>query len=218
MDVTADPFALLAVIGTIAFALSGGAVAVRSGMDWLGVIVLAVVTAVGGGTLRQVLLGQYPLSWVSDPWPLAVATVAGVLVIVVGHRIPHVALDSPRAFLVADAAGLAAFTVTGTLAALAAGVSGWIAIVLGVLTGAGGGVIRDILARRRPLVLVGQIYALAALAGAAAVVLLAQAGVDDIVTRWIGVIIVLGIRLAAIRWRWSLPAFDDRAPDGEPAP
>lgn len=207
MAVPADPFALLAVIGTVAFALSGGAVAVRAGMDWLGVIVLAVITAVGGGTLRQVLLGQYPLSWVSEPWPLAVAAITGVLVIVVGHRIPHVALDSPRSFLVADAAGLAAFTVTGTLASLAAGVSGWIAIVLGVVTGAGGGVLRDILARRRPLILIGQIYALASLAGAAVVVLLADAGADEAVTRWVGVAIVFVVRLAAIRWKWSLPAF-----------
>lgn len=213
MDVaTTDPFALLTVIGTVAFALSGGAVAVRAGMDWLGVIVLAVVTAVGGGTLRQLLLGEFPVSWVIDPWPLGVAIAAGIVVIVVGHRIPHVALDSPRAYLVADAAGLAAFTVTGTLASLAAGVSGWIAIALGVVTGAGGGVIRDVLARRRPLVLVGQIYALASLAGAAAVVLLADAGAPDAVTRWVGVLLVLAIRLAAIRWRWSLPAFDRGRP------
>lgn len=207
-DSANDPFLLLEVLGTIAFAVSGGAVAVRAGMDWLGVVVLAVVTAVGGGTLRDLLIGSLPVSWVVDPWPIAVAVASAVLVIALGHRVPHLALDSRGAVLVADAAGLAAFTVTGTFVALAAGVSGAIAVVLGVVTGAGGGVVRDVLARERPLILVGQIYALAALLGATVVVLLDGAGVAEVVTRWAAVAVVLVVRLAAIRWQWTLPRFE----------
>jgi uncharacterized membrane protein YeiH len=208
MDATGpDAFLLLEVIGTIAFALSGGAVAVRAGMDWLGVIVLAVVTAVGGGTLRDLLLGQFPVWWIEDPWLIAIAAATGVVVIVLAHRLPDAALDSPRSFLVADALGLAAFTVTGTLMSMAAGVPGWAAVLLGVVTGAGGGVIRDVLARQMPLILVGQIYALAALAGAIVVVLLTDVGVPDAVTRWIGVVLILAIRLLAIRFSWGLPRF-----------
>jgi len=90
MSVTGnDAFTLLEAIGTIAFALSGGTVAVRAGMDWLGVVVLAVVTAVGGGTLRDVLLGQFPIRWVEHPWPVALACACAVIVILVGHRVPH---------------------------------------------------------------------------------------------------------------------------------
>lgn len=208
MPDTGDPFLLLEVLGTIAFAVSGGAVAVRAGMDWLGVMVLAVVTAVGGGTIRDLLLGRLPVAWIEDPWPIAVALVAGALVIALGHRVPHLALDSRGAVLLADAAGLAAFTVTGTLVSLASGVSGGIAMVLGVVTGAGGGVIRDVLARQRPLILVGQIYALAALLGAAVVVALDAVGVGEIVTRWIAVAVVLVVRLLAIRNQWTLPSFE----------
>jgi len=204
---TGDPFLLLEVLGTIAFAVSGGAVAVRAGMDWLGVVVLAVVTAVGGGTVRDLLISA-PVAWVHDPWPIAVALVSGALVIALGHRVPHLALDSRGAVLLADAAGLAAFTVTGTFVSLAAGVSGWIAMVLGVVTGAGGGVIRDVLARQRPLILVGQIYALAALLGAAVVVGLDAAGVSELVTRWTAVAVVLVVRLLAIRNQWTLPRFE----------
>ena len=139
---TTDPFGLLEIVGTIAFAVSGGAVAVRAGMDWLGVIGLAVVTAVGGGTLRDLLLGQLPVSWMVHPWPLAVALVTGVLVILIASRRPHLAMDSLSPVLVADAIGLAAFTVGGTQASLIAGQIGVVAVILGVVTGAGGGVIR----------------------------------------------------------------------------
>ena len=187
--------------------VSGGAVAVRAGMDWLGVVVLAVVAAVGGGTLRDLLIGRMPVSWVSEPWPIGVAVGAAVLVIAVGHRVPHVALDSRKAVLVADAAGLAAFTVTGTLVSLAAGASSWIAVALGVVTGAGGGVLRDVLARHQPLILIGQIYAFASLLGATVVVGLTEAGASQGLTRWTAVAVVLAVRLAAIRWKWTLPRF-----------
>lgn len=202
-----DPFTLIQLIGTIAFAVSGGAVAVRAGMDWLGVIVLALVTAVGGGTLREVVTGQLPVAWVTSSWPLWVAMVSGIAVIVLGHRVPHLALDSWTAVLIGDAAGLAVFTVAGTMTSLQLGISGPVSMMLGVVTGAGGGVLRDVLAKRRPLVLVGQIYALAAVAGAAAVVVLHAVDLTSWIVRWVGIAIILVLRLAAIRWEWSLPNF-----------
>jgi uncharacterized membrane protein YeiH len=205
-----DPFLLLQVLGTVAFAVSGGAVAIRARMDWLGVVVLAVVTAVGGGTLRDLLIGQLPVFWVREPWPIVVSVATALVVIGIGHRVPTLALDTRGAVLVADAAGLAAFTVLGTLVSLDAGVAGWVAALLGVVTGAGGGVIRDVLARQRPLILVGQIYALAALLGAALVVALSAAGAPELFTRWTGVVAILAVRLAAIRWQWTLPRFTAR--------
>ncbi|MFZ9628770.1 MAG: trimeric intracellular cation channel family protein [Ilumatobacteraceae bacterium] len=200
-------FALLEAVGTFAFAVSGGAVAVRAGMDWLGVMVLAVVTAVGGGTLRDLLLGTHPVWWIDREWPLALAAVGGLAVIGVAHRIPHVALDSQRSALVGDAIGLGAFTVTGVLLGLEAGVASWTAVVLGVVTGAGGGVLRDVLAQRRPLILVAQIYAVAAFAGAAVVAVLAHLEAPAQLTRWLGVVVIVVVRVLAIRRQWHLPRF-----------
>ena len=207
-------FALLEAAGTLAFAVSGGAVAVRAGMDWLGVMVLAIVTAVGGGTLRDLLLGTHPVWWIDREWPLALAALGGLAVIGVAHRIPHVALDSNRSALVGDAIGLGAFTVTGVLLGIDAGVSPWAAAVLGVVTGAGGGVVRDVLAQRRPLILTEEIYALAALAGAAVVVLLDRLDAPAQPTRWLGVGVIVVVRVVAIRRQWNLPRFTPTDTEG----
>lgn len=204
---TGDAFLVLEVLGTVAFAVSGGAVAVRAGMDWLGVVVLAVIAAIGGGTLRDLLTGTLPVSWVIAPWPVLVAILTGLTVIVIGHRVPRVSLDSWTAVLVADAAGLAAFTVTGAVTTLSEGATNAVAVILAVVTGTGGGVLRDVLARERPLILVGQIYALASIVGACVVVVLTNIGAADPVVRWSAVAVILALRLAAVRWRWSLPRF-----------
>lgn len=204
---TGDAFLVLEVLGTVAFAVSGGAVAVRAGMDWLGVVVLAVIAAIGGGTLRDLLTGTLPVSWVIAPWPVLVAILTGLTVIVIGHRVPRVSLDSWTAVLVADAAGLAAFTVTGAVTTLSEGATNAVAVILAVVTGTGGGVLRDVLARERPLILVGQIYALASIVGACVVVVLTNIGAADSVVRWSAVAVILALRLAAVRWRWSLPRF-----------
>lgn len=200
-----DPFSFLELIGTIAFAVSGGAVAARAGMDWLGIAVLAVVTAVGGGTLRDLLLGRHPVGWIPDPWPIWVALATSIVVIAEAYRRPRRALDARRLILVADAAGLAVFTVTGTGLALASGISGPVAVLLGVVTGVGGGVARDVLARERPLILVGQIYALTSVAGATLLVLLDDAHVSATPARWLAIAVALVLRLLAIHYGWSLP-------------
>ena len=206
-DAVGDPYLVITLVGTVAFAVSGAAAAVRVGMDWLGVAVLAVITAVGGGTIRDLLTGALPVGWIRTPWPLWVALATAAVVIVVARRVPVTRLESWHAMVVADAAGLAAFTVTGTVTSLAAGLDPGVAALLGVVAGTGGGVLRDVLARERPLILVGQIYALAALAGALAVVALQGAGAPELVTRWAPFALILGLRLAAVRWGWSLPRF-----------
>jgi uncharacterized membrane protein YeiH len=200
-----DPYLVLEYIGTVAFAVSGAAVAARAGMDWLGVAVLAVVAAVGGGTVRDLLLGRLPVAWIQDPWPVWVALGTAVVVIGEAYWHPRKAPDTSRVVLVADAAGLAVFTITGTLLALAANATGPVAVMLGVVTGTGGGVARDILARQRPLVLVGQIYALTAIAGSIVLVILTDAHAPAEVARWTAIAVVLVLRLLAIRYSWSLP-------------
>jgi uncharacterized membrane protein YeiH len=204
------PDLVLESVGTVAFAVSGGAVAVRAGMDWLGVAVLAVVTAVGGGTLRDLLLGRLPVSWIQDPWPVWLALATAAVVVAEAYWHPRKAPDSRRIVLWADAAGLAGFTVAGTQLALASGTGAPVAVLLGVVTGTGGGVARDVLARQRPLILIGQIYALTAAAGAATLVLLTFADVPLAVARWIAIAVALGLRLLAIRFSWSLPRIPGR--------
>jgi len=211
-----DPYLALQLAGTVAFAVSGAAVAVRAGMDWLGVAVLAVVTAVGGGTLRDLLLGRVPVGWIQDPWPVWVALGTAAVVVAEAYWHPRQAPDSLRLVLAADAAGLAVFTVAGTELALAAGTSGPVAVLLGVITGTGGGVARDVLARQRPLVLAGQIYALSAAAGAAILVALTEVHAAAEAARWTAVAVTLVLRLLAIRYSWSLPSIPEPSlPDQE---
>jgi uncharacterized membrane protein YeiH len=200
-----DPYLALQLAGTVAFAVSGAAVAIRAGMDWLGVAVLAAVTAVGGGTVRDLLLGRLPVGWIQDPWPVWVALGTAAVVIAEAYWHPRQAPDSLRLVLVADAAGLAIFTIDGTTLALAAGASGPVAVLLGVITGTGGGVARDVLARQRPLILVGQIYALSAAAGSAVLVVLTEIRTPAEAARWIAVAVTLVLRLLAVRYSWSLP-------------
>jgi uncharacterized membrane protein YeiH len=201
---SADISNFLELAGTIAFAVSGAMLAVRSRLDWLGAVVLAVVAAVGGGTIRDLLLGLTPVSWIAEPWPIFVAIATAAVVIASASRV-GVMLESSKAVSVSDAAGLAVFAVTGTDIALAAGVSPVIAIMIGAISGTGGGVMRDVLVGRVPLVLSGEIYAVAALAGAAIYALLFELGLDTAFVWWIPILVTFGLRIVAMRRDWALP-------------
>ncbi len=202
-----DPYEWLELVGTAAFAVSGAMVAVRGRMDWLGVAVLAFVTATGGGTLRDLLLGITPVTWLTSSGTVVVALVTSVAVIWAATRHPQSRPDSWKVVLIADAAGLAVFTTSGTLIALAAGAGPTVSALMGVTTGTAGGVLRDVLARQRPLLLVGEIYALAAAAGAVLLVMLRSGGVDAGAARWASIALILLLRLLALRHKWSLPRF-----------
>lgn len=189
-------------VSTVVFALSG-VLAVRDArLDLFGVIVVACVTALGGGTLCDLLLGQ-PAGWLAAPGPLLASAASALL----GFRFfgPDRASTS-KLLLVLDAIGLSVFTVLGTGKGLAHGVSWPGCLVMGMLTGAGGGMLRDVLANRLPLILSAEIYATAALLGAALVLLVpGEAGL------WLGMAACLALRLAAIRWNLSLPIIAPRA-------
>ena len=203
----ATMFDVLQVTGTVAFAISGAMAAIRNKMDWFGVVVLGVVAAIGGGTIRDLLLPQTPVSWVADPWPVALAMVTALIVIPVVSRAKR-QLDRENMVLGSDAAGLAVFTVLGSAAALDAGVSLPVAALFGVVTGTGGGVLRDILASRVPVLLTGQIYAVASLIGASIYVVLVDQEAGVWVVVWVPVVVVFGLRAFAL-WRdWSLPTVD----------
>ncbi|KAB7619685.1 trimeric intracellular cation channel family protein [Alkalilimnicola sp. S0819] len=201
-------FYLLDLFGVMVFAVTGALAAGRKNMDIFGVLVLAVVTALGGGTLRDMALGATPVFWVNDPAYLIAATVAAVLT-VLGARWAA----RPRRLLpYADAVGLATFTVLGTGKALALGVAPEIAVIMGVMSGVVGGMVRDVLCGEVPLVLRKELYATAGFAGALVVVLIGRVLEDPNLASWLGALTVLVLRVAAIRWHLSLPVFTHQEP------
>jgi uncharacterized membrane protein YeiH len=187
-------------------AVTGVLAATNKKVDLFGVVVLALVTALGGGTLRDLILGIQPF-WVADPSYVLSACAAAAVTFLAARfwNMPVMLL------LVADACGLALFTIVGTERALAHSTSSVVAILLGVMTGVAGGMIRDVLTGEIPLVLRTGIYlyATAAIAGASAFVLL-----EPWLLPWaeqsIAIAITLALRLAAIRWHLTLPEFKSR--------
>lgn len=194
----------LDIAGVIVFALSGVIIACRSRMDPFGMLVLAAVTGIGGGTLRDLVLGVRPVFWVSDPaylWVIIATVALSILGFHYIHRLSRVFLP------VADAFGLALFTVIGAHKALMLGTPGVVAVLMGLMTGVAGGMIRDMLARRVPMVLRQEIYATASIAGGVCLVAGYKLGVPHVAAIGIGLAVTLGLRLAAIYWRISLPTF-----------
>ncbi|MDF3052063.1 MAG: hypothetical protein K0S19_168 [Geminicoccaceae bacterium] len=200
----------LELLGVAVFAVSGVLAAGRKGLDLLGVAVIAIVTAVGGGTLRDLLLDRHPTFWIADTtylWVILAATV-----VTLGYVRFWIA--TRRALLVADALGLAFFTIAGVQIAEQAGVTGLIAVLMGVITGVAGGVVRDVLTREIPLVMrPGRLYATAAIVGAASYVLLVRWGVMADAAALVGMSAIAVLRFMAILWGLELPAI--RLPDEE---
>ncbi|MGJ7457832.1 trimeric intracellular cation channel family protein [Halomonas sp. MA07-2] len=194
----------LDMAGVIVFALSGVILACRSRMDPFGMLVLAAVTGIGGGTLRDLVLGVRPVFWVTDPTYLWVILATVGLSILGFHYIHRLS----RGFLpVADAFGLALFVVIGTHKALLLEAPGVVAVLMGLLTGVAGGMVRDILARRVPMVLREEIYATAAIAGGITYVVLDALSAPGTLTIALALLVTLGLRLSAIYWQLALPTF-----------
>ncbi len=192
---------VLDLVGVFVFALSGGLAAVRARLDVFGVLFVATVTAIGGGLLRDTLIGRTPPSALKDWLYLAVPAAAG-LVVFYWH--PHVE-RARHLVLVLDAAGLGLFTVTGTRLALQSGLGVAGACAIGLITGIGGGVLRDVLLREIPVVLRREIYAVAALAGAVIVCVADRTHVQAVVGEIVAVVVVFGLRVIALRRHWSAP-------------
>ncbi|MGC2332776.1 MAG: trimeric intracellular cation channel family protein [Candidatus Acidiferrales bacterium] len=192
---------ILNLIGTFVFGVSGGILAVRKQMDLFGVLVLSVVAALGGGMLRDVLLGHTPPATLNDWRYIAVAASAGLLVFA-----DHGRVGRWQSLIVTfDAAGLGLFTVTGTVAALDAGLSSVASAVLGMLTGIGGGVLRDLLAGEVPFVLRKEIYALASLLGALIIIAVSRAHIAGTTTNMVAALATFVFRMVSV-WRgWNIP-------------
>lgn len=191
--------------GTAVFAVSGVLAARHKQLDFFGLIVIAAVTALGGGTLRDVLLGSYPVGWVKDPEHLAVTTIAAALCFFSGRFMVR-SRTAQTLLYIFDALGLAVFTIMGARKTLELGHSVVIATSMGMITGAAGGMIRDLLCGEIPLILRKEIYATAALAGAFGWVFLRK-HLDPESAAWISILIIFTIRLLAIQWGLRLPVF-----------
>lgn len=190
---------------TAVLAHSGALAAGCHRMDPFGVIVLASVTAIGGGSIRDTLLGTTPVFGIRDP-NYIIVILATILLTLVFIRKPK---KVPQYTLpVADAFGLARFTVIGAEKALNLGLSGMIAVVMGLITGVGGGIIRDVLCRQVPMILRTEIYATASICGGIGYTVALQLGAANKAAFGFAMISALLIRLAAIKWHLKLPAFD----------
>jgi uncharacterized membrane protein YeiH len=191
----------LDLLGTFVFALSGAVAGVRRRLDLFGVLVLSFVAANSGGIVRDLLIGAAPPAAIRDWRYLAVSLLAGVLIFFWYPAIKH--LRSP--VLVFDAAGLALFCVAGAQKALVFGLEPVMAALLGMLTGVGGGIARDVLLREIPAVLRSDVYAVAALAGASLLVAGVSLQLPSTACACAGAALCFGLRLAAMRYDWHLP-------------
>jgi uncharacterized membrane protein YeiH len=196
-------FHALYILAIIVEAMSAALAAGRRSMDWVGVCLLGSVTALGGGSMRDILLGHYPLSWVQHPYYLLVTAGAALFTIGIArvvHRLRNV-------FLVLDAIGLALFTVIGCNVALDLDLPFLIVIISGMITGCVGGVLRDVLCNDIPLLFQSELYAsVSVIAGALYVGGLA-AGLPHDAVMIVAMASGLALRLLAIRYSWNMPRF-----------
>lgn len=197
-------FYWLDILGTIVFAISGVLVAAKKKMDPIGALVLGVITAVGGGTIRDITLNNGSVFWITDPTDLYVAIVTSVVTmfLILFSRLTY----SQRLFAILDAIGLAVFVGIGVNKAIASEVNGLVMVCMGVLTGIGGGILRDVLARDIPMVFRTDVYATACFIGGFAQVF-AYLYFDLLLVEsmLIGMIITLIIRFCAIFLNLKLP-------------
>lgn len=191
---------IIEVIGTIAFAISGIRLAAAKHFDWFGAYTVGLVTAIGGGTVRDVLL-DIPVFWMQTWWYLAVTGLAFAIVVLFRKAL----VRKVRTLFVFDTIGLALFVVIGIQKSIAAGYSMWVAIVMGMITGAFGGVVRDILINEEPLFFRKDIYATACIAGGIIYWAILFWGGSDILQQSCCAATVISLRVLAVKYKWELP-------------
>lgn len=202
---------VLEIAGTVAFAVSGAFVAIKARFDIFGVLVIGCITAVGGGITRDILIGTTPPAIFSKLYIVGIACSASLVVFIVAY-IKRKKFDEIRERIehinnIFDAIGLATFTVMGTEIAFINEISEnvFLSITIGVLTGVGGGVIRDILTETSPYIFKKHVYALASILGSISYYLIRIWVNDTILPSIVAMIFIIGVRLLATKYRWDLP-------------
>ena len=193
----------LDIIGTMVFAMSGAMSARDKGLDLFGIATLAFVTAIGGGTIRDILIGSLPVGWMKDLTYLSVIFIGYVISLFFGKSFHKLR----RTFFFFDTIGIAVFTVLGLQEALLIGVHPVIAIMMGMVSATFGGVVRDVICNEIPLIFRREIYALTCLVGAGLYILLSLTSIPQVINVVITVVFIALFRFLAVKNNWSLPQF-----------
>lgn len=193
-------FVIIEFIGTMAFAISGIRLASAKKFDWFGAYIVGMATAIGGGTLRDVMLGVSPF-WMTNSIYIICCGMALLYVIIFGKKI----INQKSTWFIFDTVGLALFNIIGIEKTLNMGFPLWMAVIMGSVTGAAGGVIRDILINEVPLIFRQDIYALACIAGGIVYILCYASGLQAEINAILSAIVVIAIRLLAVKYHWQLP-------------
>ena len=193
----------LSILAYLAQAMTAALAAGRRSMDWMGVCLLGSIAALGGGSVRDVLLGHYPLAWVKEPWLLLLTAAAAAAAIALSRVIHRLRI----AFLVLDAIGLVVFTIAGCEVALQTSQPLLIVIVAGMITGCVGGVLRDILCNEVPLLFRSELYASVSVVTGGLYVAGLRGGLNAELSILVAFVVGISFRLLAIRYRWEMPKF-----------
>ena len=193
---------ILDLFGTMAFAVTGAFKAIEHKSDIVGIIILATITGVAGGTIRDIVLGEFPTNSISDPAYVIITVATGIVIFFLySHLKKHW-----NVFLKFDAIGLGVFTIIGATFAFNIFGMNYLAMVLaGVLTAIGGGILRDVFVNQVPIVFIKELYASASFVGVTIFYLLLLAGIELYAATIAGIIITTGLRLVAMKYNWNLP-------------
>ena len=204
--VTATALRVVELTGIGVASVSGALTALRKRLDVFGIVVAALVTAVGGGTLRDLLLGRRPVAWMRNPWGIVLAVVVALATAMYtrGRKSPEL-----RWLLIADAFVLAFFTIAGTRIALEEQQPLVTAVLIGMVSGVAGGIVRDVLCNEVPLVFRGELYAIASLAGGFVYVSLWRLGATPLVATLAAIAFITVLRIAAFTWHLRLPVLQN---------
>jgi uncharacterized membrane protein YeiH len=194
---------IIDILGTISFAVSGAFLAMEKKLDPFGVLVLSFVTAIGGGTLRDMMIGNLPVSWLTNSTATIVIFSSAIVTMLFGRYLKHL---TTTLFLF-DALGLGLFTLIGIELGMEKHFSVGVCITLGTITACFGGVVRDVLLNNIPLLFRKEIYAIACIAGGIIYFLLRQTAIDPSISKIFCILIIFTIRILAVRYKLSLPPF-----------
>ncbi|OAZ04874.1 trimeric intracellular cation channel family protein [Flavobacterium succinicans] len=197
-------FEALDLVGTLAFAISGALTALHKRMDPFGVLIIAFVTAVGGGTLRDVLIGRTPVGWMQDLNYLYIISLGFVLVLIFRGNLHRFKLS----MLLSDSIGLGVFTLIGIQKGLDFGMHPFICVALGTMTACFGGVIRDVLCAEIPVIFRKEIYATICIFGGIVFFMLEQGNFPDQLIQLVTSLVIIIVRLLVVKFNWSLPTLD----------